>query len=292
MDLPYDDHLQRAQTELGDPDAFFAIGPGRFYAKLGLGLALVSYGVAANYLWWVHGPADLSHVSFLLLFVLPLTGVSLLWHMYLNRGLFVLVYPTGLLRLRRGEVDSFPWPEVERVTLKVRRAAGPEFARGADGGPLACWLPVDVPAFKLWDAGLTVTRADGTAAQLGPALTNYDLLAEQVQRRTFEALWPALRARFLDGERLEFGPLEADHTGLRHEGKKLPWRELKELTVAQGKLSAKQTGKWLPWALVEVSDVPNPHLLFALAEEARRRLLRPAQRQPKPCPAEQQKTEE
>jgi hypothetical protein len=37
--------------------------------------------------------------------------------------------------------------------------------------------------------------------------------------------------------------------------------------------------------------VPNPHLLFALAEEARR-LLRPSEKQPKPRAVEQQKTEE
>jgi len=32
----------------------------------------------------------------------------------------------------------------------------------------------------------------------------------------------------------------------------------------------KQGGKWLPWALIDVGSVPNPHLLFALADEARR----------------------
>jgi len=35
--------------------------------------------------------------------------------------------------------------------------------------------------------------------------------------------------------------------------------------IAQGKLSVKRTSKWLPWALVDVGSVPNPHVLFALA---------------------------
>lgn len=291
MDLTGDDHLERAHTELGDPEAFYRISPTRFLAKLALGVLLLVLGAVGNYLWWVHGPADFNHFVVALLFGLPISGLSLLLHMYRNRGLYVLVYPTGLLRLRRGEVDSFPWGEVERVQLKVQRAASAEFTYDADGAPLSCWLPVDVPTFKLWDAGLTVVRADGVEAHFGPALTEYDALAAQVQARTFAALWPGVLDRFRAGERIDFGELEAGRSGLRHNGKLLPWRELKELTVAQGKLSLKQAGKWLPWALVDVGGVPNPHLLFALADEARRARALP-RAEPRPERAEQPKTEE
>lgn len=290
MDLPDDDHLQRAQTELGDPDAFFRVSPARFFTKLSLGVALLIYGAVANYLWWVHGPATFGHFELLLLVFLPLSGASLLLHMYRNRGLYVLVYPAGLLRLRRGEVDSFPWHEVERVRLQVQRADGAEFSYDDDGSPLACWLPVDVPTFKLWDAGLTLVRGDGVEAHFGPALTDYDALAQQVQARTFAALWPRARDRFLAGERVEFGEIDLDHAGVRYGGKLLPWRELKELAVAQGKLSIKQSGKWLPWALVDVSGVPNPHVLFALVAEARR-AVRAIDKKPRPPRAEQPEEE-
>lgn len=270
MDLPDDDHLHRAQVELGDPDAFFRVSPARLFAKLALGVALLVYGVGANYFWWVHGPATFGHFELLLLVFLPLSGVSLLLHMYRNRGLYALIYPTGLLRLRRGEVDSFPWHEVERVQLKVQRANGAEFVFAESGEPLACWLPVDVPTFKLWDAGLTVVRGDGVEVHFGPALTDYEVLAAEVQKRTFAVLWPLARDRFFAGASADFGELEISLAGVRYGGKLLPWREVKELVVAQGKLSIKQSGKWLPWALVDVSGVPNPHVLFALVEEARR----------------------
>lgn len=270
MELTGDDHLERAHTELGAPEAMFRVSRGRFLAKLALGLALVGYGVVANYLWWFEGPGDVSHVWILFLVVPPITGASLLLHMYRHRGLYVLVYPTGLLRLRRGEVVSFPWGEVESVRLSLQRSEGPEFARDPDGAVLACWLPVDVPTFKLGEAGVTVARGDGVAAHFGPALTDYDQLAEEIQKRTFAALWPQTWARFRDGERLAFGELEAGRAGLRHSGKLLRWRDVKEVVVSQGKLSVKQSGKWLPWALIDVGSVPNPHLLFALADEARR----------------------
>jgi hypothetical protein len=290
MELTGTEHLERAVTELGEPEALFRVGGGRFLAKLALGVLLVAYGAVANYFWWVGGPARFDHLTFLLLVVPPLSGVSLLAHMYRNRGLFVLVYPAGLLRLRSGEVDSLPWDEVESVKLRVQRAEDAEFAHDPDGHLVACWLPPDVPTFKLWSAGLTVTRGDGVAVEFGPALSDYDRLAVEVQRRTFAALWPAVRARFRAGDTLAFGELEVGAVGLMHAGKRLRWRELKELAVAQGKLSVKQVGKWLPWALIDVGDVPNPHLLFALADEARRTLTLPSD-EPNPPPGGQRESE-
>lgn len=285
MDLSGDDHLERAVTELGEPEALFRVSRGRFLAKLALGLLLVVYGVVANYLWWVHGPATFGHFEILFLVLPPVSGASLLWHMYRNRGLFVLVYPTGLLRLRHGEVDSFPWNEIESVRLRVQRAEAAEFDRD-NGAVRACWLTPDIPTFKLWDAGLTVVRIDGVEVHFGPALTDYEQLAVEVQKRSFAALWRRVRARFLGGERVEFGELEVSPAGLSHAGKLLRWTDLKELAVAQGKLSIKQSGKWLPWALIDMASVPNPHVLFALVEEVRRAPFLPEE-EPKMTGAEQ-----
>lgn len=274
-----DDHLSRARAELGEPEELFQISRGRLLAKLAVGVLLLLHGIAANYFWWVRGPATLGHVEILFLVILPLFGAALLYHMYLNRGLVVLIYPTGLLRLRRGEVDSFPWAEVDHVMLKVKQAGAAVFVRDGLDNLTGCWLPVEIPTVKIWEAGLTVARDDGAEARFGPALTAYDRLAEEVQRRTFAVLWPQVWGRFRAGDGVSFDDLEVSPGGLRHEKKYLPWRELKEVAVVQGKLSVKQTGKWLPWAVKDVAGLPNPHVLFALIEEARR-LARPPVRQP------------
>jgi hypothetical protein len=284
MDLPDDDHLHRSVTELGEPDLLFRISRTRLLAKLTIGVLLLVYGVVANYFWWFHpnGPATFGHFELLLLLVVPLSGGALLLHMYRQRGLYVLIYPTGLLRLQRGQVDSFPWREVSHVQLKVQRAAKAEFDRDPDGTVLACWLPAEVPSFQLWNASLTVARDDGVTVHFGPALTDYDMLAAEVQKRSFAHLWPAVWGRFLSGVIVAFGDLEATRVGLRHGGKFLPWLEVKEVAVAQGKLSVKQGGKWLPWVVLDVNDIPNPHVLFALAAEAPRAFTADLLRQPKP----------
>ena len=268
--LPIDDHLHRAVTELGDPDALFRVSPARFTAKLAVGIVLVAVGVVANYLWWVRGPAKVGHWELVMLLGPPITGVALFWHMYRNRGLHVLIYPTGLLRLRRGEIDSFPWNDITDIRLKVQRAAAAMVQRDDAGNPVSCALPADVPSFKLWDGGLTVARADGVSAQFGPALSDYPQLADEVQRRTFAALWPVVWEQFRTGHAVAFDDLELSPAGLRFALKFLAWKDVKELVVAQNKLSIKQHKKWLPWYLKDAGAVPNPHVLFALIEEARR----------------------
>ncbi len=270
MDLPNNDYLTRAVTELGEPELLFRISRTRFLAKLFLGLLLLVYGVVANYYWWVHGPATFGHLELLLLVVLPLSGGVLLFHMYRERGLYVLVYPTGLLRLRRGEIDSFPWQSIDRILIKTLGSISPQFERAADGSLLACWLPVVVPIFQIWNAGLTVVRKDGVLARFGPVLSDYDTLAEEIQRRSFATFWPAILQYFRDGEPLPFGDLEVSSLGIRHVGKFLPWPSVKEVTISQGKLSIKVVGKWLPWVLLDLQTLPNPHVLVALLSEGQK----------------------
>jgi len=264
------DQLALAQAELGEPDALFHVSPGWLRAKLAVGGGLILFGAGMNYWWWVHGPQNLHHVVLHLLFWPPAVGAALLVHMSRQRGLVVLLYPTGLLRLRRGEVDSFPWAEVASVRLKVQRADAAEVRYDPAGNPTAAWLPADVPTVQVWNAGLTLARDDGTEAHFGPALADYARLAEEVQRRTFPAAWAAAWGRLCAGLSVAWGDLDATPRGLLHNSKLLPWAEVKEVVVAQGKLTVKQVGKWLPWALVkDAGDVRNPHVLFALVKEAK-----------------------
>jgi hypothetical protein len=271
MDPSDDDHLNRSVTELGDPDALFQISRGRFLAKLLVGGSIVLVGLVANYFWWVEGPGRFDHFAIALLISLPITGGGLLWHMYRQRGLNILIYPTGLLRLRRGEIDSFPWKDVDRVQVKVQRAAAVEIIRAPDGMLIECWLPVEVPTFQLWKAGLTLAREDGVEAQFSAALTDYSRLAEEVQKRTFAVLWPPIWRRFLTGVPIAFGDLEVSLAGIHHAGKIIRWADVKEMTVLQGILRIKQGKKWFPMVLMpDVFAIPNPHILFALVREAQR----------------------
>src|SRR5580698_3113411 len=80
------DHLSRSMIELGEPESLFQISRGRFFAKLAIGVLLILCGLAANYYWWVEGPAQPHHWALALLLTVPITGAGLLWHMYRQRG--------------------------------------------------------------------------------------------------------------------------------------------------------------------------------------------------------------
>ncbi|HEY3790121.1 MAG TPA: DUF6585 family protein [Urbifossiella sp.] len=154
--------------------------------------------------------------------------------------------------------------------MKVQRLEAVEIIYDAEGDPVTCWLPVEMPSIQIWKSGVMVQRTDGTESHFGPAIADYDLLAELIQRRTFPRAWIMARDRLLSGETVPFGDLSVSPAGLRHASKKLPWSDVKELTIAQGRLSVKRVGRWLPWTILDASKVPNPHVLFALIGEARR----------------------
>jgi len=263
-----DGDLARATQELGEPDALYQVSQARQRAKLAAALGLLAFAAVANYVWWVHGPGNFGfEVKFLILPVVA--AVGLLAHMYRNRGLSVLVYPTGVLRLHRGEVESFPWADVREVRLRGDVVDQPRVVRGAGGEVVACWLPVSAPAFQVWKAHLRVDRADGAAAAFTPALADYPDLAERVQRGTFGPLWARAAADLAAGVPVAFGDLSAGPDGLRAGKQFLPWAEVKEITVSQKNVAVKRKGGWLPWLAKDLSAIPNPHILFAAYETMR-----------------------
>ena len=262
------DDLTRAREELGDPDALYQVNPAWFRTKLLVGVGLVGVGVVGVGLLVFIGFKAVHALWHFILWPM-LAGGGLILNLYRQRGLCVLVYPTGLLRLQRGEVESYPWDEVAEVRLKTQKVDAVVTVRGPDGEPVACWLPAEMPDVQVWTAGLTVVRLDGAKAEFSPVLAGYDELAAEVQRRSFPPLWRDAIDRFRDGRMLAFGKLEVSLLGIHHKGQVLPWPEVGKLTVTGGQLNVAQKRKWLPWATVKpAAEVPNLHVLFALAAVA------------------------
>lgn len=258
-----DEEVDLATRELGTPDAVYRAGGRWARVKAVVGVVLILYGAAANYGWWVHGPAQFGHVQFHLLVVPPVIGGALLWFLYRNRGLRVLVFPTGLLRLKPDEVESFPWDAVAVVRQKTDATAA-EYRWGVDGELTACWLAAGVPAVQVWNAWFEVERADGTKTRFTPAVADYADLAERVQKGTFAVLWPKLLADITAGTPAAFDDLLATADGLRLGDRLLPWADVKEVSLTHRILTIKRANSWRTWLVKDSSQVPNLHLLFGL----------------------------
>lgn len=256
------DPLEFTRDRLGEPEATFRVGAGRFWAKFALGAALLAYGVVANALAWRWGVWGVDHVTLLVLFAPPVTGLSILRQLAASRGLAYLVYPAGLVRVRGRELTAFAWGDLAELTVRAEQAAAVVVTEA--GRVTDCRLIVSAPALRLGSAAVTLRRADGEVAEVTAAVADYPALVEEVTSRTFAAEWPRLLAELAAGGSRAFGPWLALPEGLRTESAVVPWGELKLGRVADRILTVERVGvRPVTWqALLE--SIPSPHLLIAL----------------------------
>ncbi len=256
------DPLEITRDCLGEPEASFRVGAGRFWGKFALGATLLAYGVVANALAWQWGVWGVDHVTLLVLFAPPVTGLSILRHLAASRGLAYLVYPAGLVRVRGRELTAFPWGDLAEVTVRAESVTP---LVTTDGGRVTdCRLIVTAPALRLGSASVTLKRRDGETVEVTAAVADYPRLVEEITARTFAEEWPRLLAELDSGGSRRFGPWLAEQSGLRLETPVVPWGELqlarsadKFLTIQR--LDAKP-GRWA----AALESIPFPHLLIAL----------------------------
>jgi len=266
-EAPSDSGVALAVDRLGEPTADYRVSPVLFWGKLAIGLSFVLYGTVATVLWFTFaGGQNFGHVQFHLLFWPTFLGVMLLIHLVRNRGVKVLVFPTGLLHLKPSTVESFPWDDVQTVTLKAG-AGSAVFVKDAAGEVLSAWITVPTTVVQVWNSWVQLTRTDGLTAKLTTVIAGFPDLAREVQAETFARLWPGVRDRFLAGETIPFGTVAASREGLGVK-KKVPWADVKKITASQKVLSVEKKGGWVPVLTIPLEAVPNPHLLFAVAHLA------------------------
>ncbi|CAN5124156.1 hypothetical protein BH11PLA2_BH11PLA2_14110 [soil metagenome] len=263
-----DTNVARAATLLGEPEAVFRASSGRVRAKFALALGLIVYGILANIGWFGFGPGKFGHFEVHLLFLPPIIGGALLWHLWRHRGLRVLIYPTGLLRLQHKNVDSFPWEDINAIRMKLQPHGEPFILREDDGTIRTAWLATSAPTFQVWNVWLDIARTDGTSGRFTGVLADFPDLAAEVQRRTFPTLWALTQAALDQGIAVEFADgLTATDEGLRHNKLFIRWDEMKYLKLSGKMLNAKKAGSWLAGISRDATTVLNLHVLFALAAE-------------------------
>ncbi|MBA2226185.1 DUF6585 family protein [Thermogemmata fonticola] len=262
----YSDHFHLAISELGEPEAIFRISLPRFLFQLSLSVLLLVVGFLINYLWWVHGPQKMDHLAMLLL-IPPVLGLVVLGRLLRQRGLTVLLYPSGLLYLCRGQALVFLWQEITEVWLHFSHLQKRMEESDAQGVRTACIL---CPAVSFWDdllnSSLTLVRQDGARVQLTPAVGDYHQLLVEVQRRTFPRLWQKAWDQFREQGQAVFGPLVVRPDGLHWSKAFLPWEQFDGLRIRQGDLLVRQKKLWKTWRETPVNTLPNLPVLWALVE--------------------------
>ncbi|MFZ6027235.1 MAG: DUF6585 family protein [Chloroflexota bacterium] len=113
----------------------------------------------------------------------------------------------------------------------------------------------------------TVTQKGGEVIVLDNRLSKIKQLCEGFQERLASVQMPAYLAKIQAGQRIEFGVLSLDQSGIYQGNKSLPWAEVGKVTLEDGTLSISRQGKWGNWAKYPFSQIPNAALFYTLAKQ-------------------------
>ena len=93
-------------------------------------------------------------------------------------------------------------------------------------------------------------------AILPSSVGEFRRLCQLVQEETFRLMWPRVWGRFTDGKRVNFGDVSLSLSGIARDGDLLPWYDLEDALIQNGKLiirSKRRTRK--PWLEVPLNTL-------------------------------------
>ncbi|MFJ7205108.1 DUF6585 family protein [Streptomyces sp. NPDC098789] len=78
-------------------------------------------------------------------------------------------------------------------------------------------------------------------------------------------------ARLAAGERIDFGLVDIDTSGVGHAGNRIGWQEVERVDVKLGRVAIRRRGDRKPWLTLAAPGFPNLSVFLTLADELRRR---------------------
>ena len=182
--------------------------------------------------------------------VLLSVGVRGVLRIRKTRGIRVFAFAQGLGRIQGESAEMLRWEDVtvvQRVSLTSSERSKMQ------------------PSRKL-----ILLANDGRTFELDDSLHGLHELRDLVEQQTLTHLFPPLLDLWEAGEDVSFGKLSATRDGLRFGDKTLPWAACEDIEVTGGQVTVKAQGAWLSFCKVPLHEVPNVHILLALAEYIRK----------------------
>lgn len=206
------------------------------------------------------------------LFVAPQGGGDLLgWRMVLA-GL--LWFAFGIVTLRKGwrkpQSQVFVFHQamacVERGEVEIIRWEDVNCVRRVDG----CQSdPYRVPGEGVYQ--LFLDRRDGRQFVFNESLSRFPSFCRLVREHTLRHMLPLALQAYEMGATVGFGDVSISPEGIHYSGDMLPWDLFERAETSKGRLFLYSRHGWKPFGRVELSQVPNAHVLVALAEHAHTR---------------------
>jgi hypothetical protein len=247
LDQPPDE-LGSKLGELGAPLAEFAVTSGRFLRSLILAPILFLLGWAVILLLTFFAAQKLRASVGKLFFVgiiLIVGAVVMAIRAFRNRGLRVLIFPEGLVRFQGEQTKTFFWDQVVSV---CRRKSKSNWHHGALG---TLFYDIELQS--------------GETMQFNDYLPDLKRLGGLIEQHTLPHLLPPAQAAFDEGATVVFGSLRLNRDGLAHKNQTLPWDQVKSIEIGD-QVTIKRQNKWSAWCTLSTMEVPNSHVLRAVAD--------------------------
>ncbi|HEY7308330.1 MAG TPA: DUF6585 family protein [Gemmataceae bacterium] len=175
-------------------------------------------------------------------------GINLLRKNWRKPRLQVFIFRQALACVEKGEVEIIRWEDVDRV-LRVDGSRNDPYCLPGDG------------VYQV-----VLHRRDGRQFVFNESLSGFRSFSQLVREHTLRyMLPPALRA-YEARATIGFGEISVSPEGIHCGRDTLPWDLFEQAEVSKGRLLLYSRNGRKLFARVELAQVPNFHVLLALAE--------------------------
>jgi hypothetical protein len=161
------------------------------------------------------------------------------------------VYEHGFSYTKGNSTYNYRWDEIESiwqhiVTYQIRL--------------LLFHIPIST-GYKF-----TICKTTGETIKLNNTIRKIGELGGIIQQQVLKHKMPGAIETYNNGGTLQFGKLSISQMGINNGKETVPWEQIGGVQIASGYVVIKKTGKWLRWAGVDASKIPNLFLFVALVD--------------------------
>lgn len=173
------------------------------------------------------------------------------WTLFSWRGARAQLFERGFTIARVGKTTAARWEDIASVTQKIVRVR-------------SYGIPV-------WTSHVyTLSLANGETVRVNNAFGKTGKLGDTIQQMSANALLPRAIASFHGGASLPFGRISLSQAGISNGRETVPWNNINQLTLRDGKVVITRKDRRLTWVTIPVAKTPNIYVLTALVSYIQR----------------------
>lgn len=176
-----------------------------------------------------------------------LVGWAMIENWLRTRNRSVSLTRDGLIYNKNGTLTTVRWDEIAGVWQNITR----RYYNGVYTGTTHVY---------------TLQTYDKKKLTFNDTLKNVEELGNTIQKEVSNRHLPRAMETYNSGGTVSFGTVSVNRLGLTKGDKTLPWNEIQGVQIKKGYIQIKKQGKWLNWANIPVSAIPNMLVFLTLVD--------------------------